>query len=184
MYIALTGGAIVDKNCPSINIDCKINNNYYIGTLSSYKISQTFENIIYNQAGDINNDGSVNSIDASLILSLYATNFDKRKLSTTQLKQYKKADVNMDGSVNSIDASLTLDYYSKRSTGLSIEKCKNIIKCDLNKDKTVTIEDYYLLQKALSTNKYISSYDLNADRKLNNTDLNYFKTILRQNGTR
>ena len=53
--------------------------------------------------GDVNNDGSVNSIDAALILQFVAGLLDT-------LTCLDRADVNVDGLVNSIDAALVLQF--------------------------------------------------------------------------
>ena len=65
--------------------------------------------------GDVNNDGNVNSVDASAILLYYS------KISTEQQGdfdegQQKAADVNGDGKINSVDASDILAYYAYLST--------------------------------------------------------------------
>ena len=61
--------------------------------------------------GDVDNSGSVNAIDASLVLEHYS------KVSTGQSTsldetQKKFADVNKDGSINAVDASQILSYYA------------------------------------------------------------------------
>ena len=75
--------------------------------------------------GDVDNDGQINSVDASSVLAYYA------RISTNQEGRYDKkqilaADVNNDGSVNSVDASKILAYYAYVSTTkeeiLSIEE--------------------------------------------------------------
>lgn len=65
--------------------------------------------------GDINNDGQINAVDASSVLSYYAmisTNkdggFDDNQMAT--------ADVNHDGQINAVDASCILSYYAYVST--------------------------------------------------------------------
>ena len=78
--------------------------------------------------GDVNNDGQINSVDASSILAYYA------KISTNQDGGYSDvqkaaADVNNDGSVNSVDASKILAYYAYVSTTqeevMTLEKFMN-----------------------------------------------------------
>jgi hypothetical protein len=54
-------------------------------------------------AGDVNDDGSVNSIDAALILQLTAG-------LVGSLLNEPSADVNGDGTINSIDAALVLQF--------------------------------------------------------------------------
>ena len=65
--------------------------------------------------GDINNDGQINSVDASSILAYYA------KISTNKDggfndAQIIAADVDNDGQVNAVDASNILAYYAYVST--------------------------------------------------------------------
>ena len=56
------------------------------------------------QKGDVNRDGAINSIDASLIIDKYKNN-----------KVYKddlnRADMNGDNALNSTDASMIIDMY-------------------------------------------------------------------------
>ncbi len=73
--------------------------------------------------GDVNNDKSVDAIDASRILEAYSRTSTGRS-STFNAYQNYCGDVNKDKAVDSVDASLVLNYYSKFSTGattLSIE---------------------------------------------------------------
>ncbi|MCR4638799.1 dockerin type I domain-containing protein [Ruminococcus sp.] len=65
--------------------------------------------------GDVDNSGSVNAIDASLVLDYYS------KTSTGQSTgfddtQKKSADVNKDDSINAVDASEILSYYAYTAT--------------------------------------------------------------------
>lgn len=65
--------------------------------------------------GDVNNDGAVNAIDASDILSYYAMcSTDQQGCFSAE--QMKAADVNKDGFINSVDASCILSYYAYIST--------------------------------------------------------------------
>ncbi len=66
--------------------------------------------------GDVNNDGSIDSTDASLILSEYALVATTGK-SILSEEQKLAADVNFDNIVDASDASLILSYYSYTSTG-------------------------------------------------------------------
>ncbi|MDE5854491.1 MAG: hypothetical protein K2H19_05450 [Ruminococcus sp.] len=74
--------------------------------------------------GDINNDGLVNSSDASIVLAEYAA-LSTSSESTLNDSQKKAADINNDGMINAVDASFILAFYSYLSTG-STEK--DIIK--------------------------------------------------------
>ncbi|WP_019679590.1 leucine-rich repeat protein [Ruminococcus flavefaciens] len=60
--------------------------------------------------GDINFDGNINVIDASLIMDAYAT-MDSSDCEYSSL-QLVLCDVNRDGQINATDASLVLAYYS------------------------------------------------------------------------
>ena len=66
--------------------------------------------------GNINGDSSIDSSDATLILSDYAE-LAVGKESSFTAEQAKAADVNGDGKFDSIDASLILAYYSHIQTG-------------------------------------------------------------------
>ncbi len=66
--------------------------------------------------GDINSDGSINAIDASLVLSEYSS-MAATQTSLLTSSQIALANVNADSSVNAIDASLILGYYTYTATG-------------------------------------------------------------------
>lgn len=66
--------------------------------------------------GDVNDDLTVNSADASAVLAEYAS-LSTGGQSTFTDKQKTAADVNKDGFINSSDASLILAYYAESSTG-------------------------------------------------------------------
>jgi hypothetical protein len=66
--------------------------------------------------GDVNNDGSVDSSDASLVLAEYAKIQTGGAGEFTEIQQ-KAADVNKDNSTDSSDASKILAYYAMISTG-------------------------------------------------------------------
>ena len=65
--------------------------------------------------GDVNGDGSVNSIDASLVMANYSISSVGNKPFLTSLQSFR-GDTNNDGAVNSIDASLIMAEYSRNST--------------------------------------------------------------------
>lgn len=65
--------------------------------------------------GDVNNDGKINAVDASEVLTYYAM------ISTNQNGDFNEAqklaaDVNNDGKINAVDASCILSYYAYTST--------------------------------------------------------------------
>ena len=66
--------------------------------------------------GDVNFDGAVNSVDASLVLAEYAAISTNGTLKFDE-KANKAADVNKDEVIDSSDASLVLAYYAYTSTG-------------------------------------------------------------------
>lgn len=66
--------------------------------------------------GDLNADGFVDAIDASMTLAAYA-NISTEKDSGLNDEQYEAADANYDGFVDAVDASLMLSYYAYVSTG-------------------------------------------------------------------
>ncbi len=66
--------------------------------------------------GDVNEDGKVDSADASLVLSEYGLIQTGGTLTFTET-QKKSADVNKDGKTDSSDASKILEYYGAVSTG-------------------------------------------------------------------
>jgi hypothetical protein len=65
--------------------------------------------------GDADNNGAVNAVDASIILSNYA----RYSTSTDKPSEYEliTQDVNDDGLVNAVDASIVLSYYAYTSIG-------------------------------------------------------------------
>ena len=68
--------------------------------------------------GDYNNDGSINAIDASYILTAYAENSTNHREATAE--QLALGDVNKDGKINAVDASYVLSYYAYCSTNAKI----------------------------------------------------------------
>ena len=72
-------------------------------------------------------DGKVNAVDASYILSEYASTSTGHKPSFDPEKR-KSADVNGDGAVNAVDASIVLSYYAYRGSGGTIEDLREWLK--------------------------------------------------------
>ena len=65
--------------------------------------------------GDVNNDGKIDTSDASQLLSVYSQISTKgRRLSDVEMAVY---DMNSDSIVDSSDAGLILKYYSMKATG-------------------------------------------------------------------
>lgn len=69
--------------------------------------------------GDINNDSNINAVDASLVLSAYASKSTGNgyRLFSEQLNA---SNVNCDDDINAVDASAILSYYAYISTGGNI----------------------------------------------------------------
>lgn len=65
---------------------------------------------------DIDDDGTVTAIDASMVLTAY-TNIQAGEPSGLTPEQEDLADANRDGIINSVDASLIMSFYSGCSTG-------------------------------------------------------------------
>ena len=77
--------------------------------------------------GDVNNDGKINAVDASEILSAYANIATSRPVGLSD-EALAAADVNGDRSVNAVDASNVLSFYAYQSTS--------------NADKSKTLNNY------------------------------------------
>ncbi len=101
---------------------------YYDGVIRGYKGSTAeayakkyaikFEAVDYtpiDKTGDTNNDGTVNSIDASSMLSEYARTATGKD-SSFNIVQFYAADIDNNGKIDSVDASRVLSYYSFLST--------------------------------------------------------------------
>lgn len=87
----------------------------YSGTASEaseVKVRAAVEYVI----GDLNNDGKIDSSDATKILAAYSL-LSTGGNSGLSPSEELAADVKKDGKINSSDASLILAYYSYRSTG-------------------------------------------------------------------
>lgn len=65
--------------------------------------------------GDVNSDGYVNSVDASMVLVEYAELSTSNPSSFTEDMQ-KLADINKDDMINAVDATIILQYYAYLST--------------------------------------------------------------------
>lgn len=66
--------------------------------------------------GDVNGDGMINAVDATMILSMYAEL--STGMETTLSEDIKRvSDVNGDGMVNAVDATQVLSIYADLSTG-------------------------------------------------------------------
>ena len=105
--------------------------------------------------GDVNRDGSVNAVDASMVLSYYA------KISTGAEADIIEiaADVNHDGSINAVDASTILAMYAAEATGQHVDY--EIIVVDKPAPKQFEVNDFI---KFTGTSWFVhSTMDLLAD---------------------
>ena len=76
--------------------------------------------------GDVNNDGAINAVDASAVLTYYAMTSTNKKGDFDE-NQKLAADVDHNSSINAVDASCILSYYAYVST---------------TKDDPVSFEEY------------------------------------------
>ena len=111
--IPVTAGSVyneVIEGNKTVALECDLDNNGVI--------DQTVNAIdeVDAMLGDVNNDGMVDSSDASLVLAEYAEIQTGGAGGFTDI-QYKAADVNKDDVVDSSDASKILSYYAMVSTG-------------------------------------------------------------------
>ena len=103
-------------------------------TISVYPIGAkkalcSFDIICYRNLGDINEDGSIDSVDASMVLTIYANLAASRTYKATdQMK--KLSDVNMDDKIDALDASYILKYYAIASTAKDVMDWENILDYD------------------------------------------------------
>jgi hypothetical protein len=83
--------------------------NYYLDDIGEYTKKGVYTKVYL---GDVNSDGSANSLDATAILIYYAAvlNGDKPVISSF-------GDVDRNGSINSLDATLILIYYASVLNG-------------------------------------------------------------------
>ena len=111
--IPVTAGSVyneVIEGNKTVALECDLDNNGVI--------DQTVNAIdeVDAMLGDVNDDGMVDSSDASLVLAEYAKIQTGGAGEFTDI-QYKAADVNKDDVVDSSDASKILSYYAMVSTG-------------------------------------------------------------------
>ncbi len=66
--------------------------------------------------GDVNDDGEINAVDASLMLKEYAKLSSSEQKGSFSEAQKKAADIDGNGFIDAVDASATLAYYAYVST--------------------------------------------------------------------
>ena len=95
----------------------EINNGtvYAVKNQKVYLIKLSENHIDTLEIGDVNNDGHINAVDASSVLSYYAM-ISTNKDGDFNDAQQAAADVNHDGQINAVDASCILSYYAYVST--------------------------------------------------------------------
>ncbi len=76
----------------------------------------TYDITYFEGLGDANLDNSVDSVDASFILSYYSNVSTGKDVSISD-DEFKCADADTSGAVDAVDASLVLNYYAASATG-------------------------------------------------------------------
>jgi len=71
---------------------------------------------LYGLIGDVNNDGFINSVDASEILSLTSKTRNGEQLTDQEKIVYNRSDINEDGYVNEEDSDIVLHNYALIAT--------------------------------------------------------------------
>lgn len=126
--------------------------------------------------GDVNGDGVVDTVDASLILKEYA-NISAGGEPTLDPAV---ADVNKDGAVDSSDHAYVMDYYMKKSSGVlgdisfdEFMRRKTFSLGDVDGDGKVTYADADLIEQQLSSSQLLfdpSVGDVDKDGKITEND--------------
>ena len=126
--------------------------------------------------GDVNGDGVVDTVDASLILKEYA-NISSGGEPTLDPAV---ADVNKDGAVDSSDHACVMEYYMKHSSGVlegvSFEEFmrrKTFSLGDVNGDGKVTYADADLIEQQITSNQLLFEPrvgDVDKDGKITKND--------------
>ena len=116
--------------------------------------------------GDVDNNGIVDAVDASKVLSEYARVSSNAK-NTFGETQKKAADANKDGFIDAVDASKILAFYAYRSTNgtLGFEEYINDPSVAATKDATPVDETIYAKQGLVV--KYKGLAEENGDTLIN-----------------
>lgn len=104
---------------------------------------------VQKSAGDINEDGIINSLDLKILKDIIRLDF---------------GDINDDGKTDSKDLEL-LNNYIKKPSNTNNQNC---YKMDINQDGYINIKDYNLLEKYILGNKI---GDVNKDNQIENRDI-------------
>ena len=117
----LSGGISVDNR--NIKLDGYYNGRFPTGKLylnngkGDTFYQGCFQPYIKFKRGDMNGDGSVDSVDAQLILNYAVKSLSRNAV--WDIDKIARADVNRNGDVDVEDAQLTLDYYVSTLSGNS-----------------------------------------------------------------
>ncbi len=88
---------------------------YWYAQPVSFEVTVT-ENTETQKLGDIDNNGMINAVDATLVLTEYAL-LSTGKTGTFTESQKNSADIDGDGKADAVDATFILSYYAYASTG-------------------------------------------------------------------
>lgn len=91
-------------------------------SIKDYQLKSAFVRILNEprNLGDLDNDGNVNAIDASLVLTAYAKTATNQAHGLSE-NQYNAANVDHSSNVDAIDASVILTYYAYKATNGTLE---------------------------------------------------------------
>ena len=108
-------------------------------TVSVYPIGDqkslcSFDIVCYRDLGDVNEDGTINSADASKVLNTYANMAASQNAEVSE-KFMKLADVDLNGKLDSHDASLILKYYASASIDPNFIDWEDVINYDTGEIK-------------------------------------------------
>lgn len=92
----------------------QIGDDYNIKLFSDLDNDGTFEHEI--QKGDLNCDGIIDSVDASMVLEAYSDMSTNEMGDKTIYADTAYADMNSDGMIDAVDASSLLEMYAQNST--------------------------------------------------------------------
>ena len=162
-----------------VNADGKINEIDYL-LLKRFILKAYYQNTLptepitdYVFYGDVNEDGSITTLDAQRVYESLNSNKSLTK------QQFKNADVNVDGKVNEIDIILITRFlpgthYEKTLPDYPI--IDYIMYGDINEDGEITEEDTTLLYSYLDTgirksDQALKNSDINEDGKVDIIDL-------------
>ena len=77
--------------------------------------------------GDVNHNGLVDAVDASMVLSEYAA-LSAGKMRSFSREQVLAADIDRNGVIDAVDASKVLSYYAYLSSGGKVSDMQEWLK--------------------------------------------------------